>query len=62
MLVFLNDMGYIPKIPAQHATDIQMLEDLPQICPVYFNPFTNCRKGNECVHVDGACKWFKHQS
>lgn len=49
MLVFFNDMGYIQKSPAQHATDIQMLEDLPQICPAYFNPFTNCGKENVCM-------------
>ena len=47
--------GLYPKNPAQHAADIQMLEELPQIGPAFINPITNRRKEIECVRVDGAC-------
>lgn len=47
--------GIYPKNPAQHASDIEMLEDTPEIDPAFTNPTTGKRKAIECVRVDGAC-------
>lgn len=44
----------LPKNPDQHACDIEMLEQTPQIGPKFVNPFTKQRKPIKCVRVDGG--------
>ena len=46
--------GLYPKNPAQHAADIEMLEELLQMNPAFTNPITSQRKEIECIRVDGA--------
>ena len=46
--------GVYPKNPAQHASDIEMLEQQPEIAPAFIDLTTNQRKLVECVRVDGA--------
>ena len=46
--------GIYPKNPAQHAADLQMLEDSEELHNLFYNPESGNRKAVECVRVDGA--------
>ena len=46
--------GITQKNPAQHACDIEMLEQTSEIGPAFSNPINNQRKLIECVRVDGV--------
>ena len=46
--------GLFCKNPAQHAADLDMLDDTPEFPPVFMNPVTGKIKEIECVRVDGA--------
>ena len=46
--------GVYPKNAVQHLADLDMLEEDPEIMPVFVNPDTGERKLIECIRVDGA--------
>ena len=46
--------GLFSKNPAQHSSDIAMLEKSEQVGAAFVNPCTNVHKQIECVRVDGA--------
>ena len=43
-----------PKNPAQHASDMEMLEKCPALQPAFINPLTLTSKMIDCIRVDGA--------
>lgn len=43
------------KSPAQHAADLEFLETVSELAPVFINLKTGLPKAVECVRVDGAC-------
>lgn len=42
------------KNPAQHYSDLQMLSELPELKPVFYNPTSDQVKPIDCIRVDGA--------
>ena len=46
--------GVYPKNPAQHSSDLELLEQISSLEPVFINPLTGKRKQIQCVRVDGA--------
>ena len=50
----VNASGVFPKNPAQHSSDIEMLESVKELKLAFFNPTNEARKFIECIRVDGA--------
>ena len=46
--------GLYQKNPAQHAADINFLQNQQELRPVFFSAETNLPKCMECIRVDGA--------
>ena len=46
--------GVLPIHPAQHLSDLEMLEMSPTFSPAFIKHVTGNRKSVECVRVDGA--------
>ena len=42
------------KNPAQHAADLELLESVERLHPVFFNHLSGLPKSVECIRVDGA--------
>ena len=50
----VKPVGLFPKNPTQHLSDLEMLENAPEMKPAFINPITGVRKEIECIRVDGA--------
>ena len=46
--------GVFSKNPAQHVSDIDMLEGTAELATAFINPVTEQQKQIECIRVDGA--------
>lgn len=47
--------GVYPKNPAQHAADISIIEQQPELQPIFYDQLTGSKKSVECIRVDGSC-------
>lgn len=50
---WLKHLGYTKKNPSQHAADMQMLEKVTELSPV-FHKSDGSPKDIECIRVDGG--------
>lgn len=46
--------GVYPTRTAQHAADIEMLENSTEMAPAFINPSTSSQESIECIRVDGS--------
>ena len=50
----VKSSGTYPKNPAQHASDLAMLDSKEELKQVFFNMWSGAPKQVECIRVDGA--------